>query len=446
VSLAAARAGSPGLILAAPASGSGKSTITLALLRLLARRGVRVAPAKTGPDYIDSAFHAAAAGRPSVSLDTWAMRSETLSGLVAGLSVDSDLILCEGVMGLFDGIGVEGAGSTAELAALTGWPVMLVLDIRGQSASAAAVLTGFVRHRPDVRVAGAILNRAGSAGHAETVAEACRRAVPEVAILGALGRDPGLSLPERHLGLVPAREHGDLAGFLDRAADLAGAALDLDALRRLAAPATLAAGSPVSPLPPLGQRIAVADDAAFAFACPAVLEGWRRAGAEILTFSPLADAPPPPECDAVYLPGGYPELHAGRLAAGRSWRDGLDAAAARGAVVFGECGGYMALGRGLVDAAGQRHEMAGLLPVETSFASRRLHLGYREAALRQASPLGPAGARFRGHEFHYATIVAEGAGAALFDLADARGRSLAAAGRRLGSVAGSFVHLIDRRS
>lgn len=434
----------PGLILAATASGSGKTTLALGLLRLLARRGRRVAPAKAGPDYIDSAFHAAAAGRISVSLDAWAMRPGTLAGLVAGLSVETDLVLCEGVMGLFDGIGPDGAGSTADLAARTGWPVVLVLDIRGQAASAAAVLAGFARHRGDVRIAGAILNRAGSSAHAETVAEACRRAVPEVAILGALRRDAGLSLPERHLGLVQAREHGDLAGFLDRAADLAGAALDLDALLALARPATLPGAPHPSPLPPLGQRIAVADDAAFAFAYPAVLEGWRHAGAEILPFSPLADQAPSATCDAVYLPGGYPELHAGRLGACAAWREGLAAAAARGAFVFGECGGYMALGRGLVDGDGRRHEMAGLLPVETSFAARRLHLGYREAVLRADSPLGRAGARFRGHEFHYATILAEGPGEALFDLSDAQGRPLSPAGRRRGTVCGSFAHLIDR--
>jgi len=435
----------PGLILAAPASGAGKTTLTLALLRCLARRGIRVAPAKVGPDYIDPAFHAAAAGRPSVSLDSWAMRPQTLAGLVAGLSCESDLVLCEGVMGLFDGIGAEGAGSTADLAALTGWPVVLVLDVRGQSASAAAVLAGFVRHRADIRVAGLIFNRVGSDSHARTIAEACRRAVPEVAILGALRRDPALSLPERHLGLVQAREHGDLADFLDRAADLAEAALDLDALCALAAPATMTSAPPLSPLPPIGQRIAIADDAAFAFAYPAWLAGWRREGAEIRPFSPLRDEPPPADCDAVYLPGGYPELHAGRLAAASSWRAGLAAAAARGAFVFGECGGYMALGRGLVDADGQRHEMAGLLPVETSFAHRGLHLGYREAALRADSPLGPAGTRFRGHEFHYATVVEEGADEALFDLSDAQGRPRVAAGRRKGPVCGSFIHLIDRR-
>lgn len=434
----------PGLIIAAAASGAGKTTLTLGLLRHLARTGVRVASAKMGPDYLDREFHAAAAGRASLNLDPWAMRPETLAGTVAAVEAGADLVIAEGVMGLFDGIGAAGDGSTATLALLTGWPVVVVLDVRGQSATAAAVLAGLARHRPGLRVAGVILNRAGSPAHGETVAEACRRALPEVTVLGVLPRSDGLARPERHLGLVQAREHADLAAFLDRAADAVAGAIDLGALTALVRPSTLAAAPPPSPLPPLGQRIAVADDLAFAFAYPAILDGWRRAGAEVAPFSPLAGEAPPADADAVFLPGGYPELHGGRLAATAAWRDGLAAAAARGAAIYGECGGYMALGRGLVDAAGARHRMAGLLPVETSFARRRLHLGYRRMRTLAPTPLGPAGAGFRGHEFHYASVVEEDPGEALFDAADAVGTAIGPVGRRVGAVLGSFLHLIDR--
>lgn len=434
----------PGLIIAAAASGAGKTTLTLGLLRHLARTGVRVASAKMGPDYIDREFHAAAGGRASLNLDPWAMRPETLTGTVAAVEAGADLVIAEGVMGLFDGIGAAGDGSTATLALLTGWPVVVVLDVRGQSATAAAVLAGLARHRPGLRVAGVILNRAGSPAHGETVAEACRRALPEVTVLGVLPRSDGLARPERHLGLVQAREHADLAAFLDRAADAVAGAIDLGALTALARPSTLAAAPPPSPLPPLGQRIAVADDLAFAFAYPAILDGWRRAGAEVAPFSPLAGEAPPADADAVFLPGGYPELHGGRLAATAAWGDGLAAAAARGAAIYGECGGYMALGRGLVDAAGARHRMAGLLPVETSFARRRLHLGYRRMRTLAPTPLGPAGAGFRGHEFHYASVVEEDPGEALFDAADAVGTAIGPVGRRVGAVLGSFLHLIDR--
>ncbi len=433
-----------GLIVAAAASGSGKTTLTLALLRLLARSGSRIASAKAGPDYIDPAFHAAASRRACLNLDAWAMRKETLAATLSLLEQDADLIVCEGVMGLFDGIGADGAGSTAELAAITGWPVVVVLDVGGQSATAAAVLAGLARHRSDVCVAGVILNRVGSDAHGETIAEAIRHALPEVTVLGAIRRSPSLARPERHLGLVQAREQEDLETFLDRAAETVEAALDIPALIALAKPATIAAASMGPGVPPLGQRIALADDPAFAFSYAGMLIGWAKAGAEILPFSPLADEAPDAAADAVFLPGGYPELHAGRLAANACWKRGLAEAAGRGAAIYGECGGYMALGQGLVDASGARHAMAGLLPVETSFAARKLHLGYREIEAVAATPLGPAGAGFRGHEFHYASETG-GTGDPLLRAADARGRDLGALGRRQGSVFGSFLHLIDRR-
>jgi cobyrinic acid a,c-diamide synthase len=434
----------PGLIIAAPQSGSGKTVVTVGLLRQLRRRGRRVAAAKVGPDYIDPTYLGAACGRDGVNLDSWAMRPATLAARLAGVERDSDLVICEGVMGLFDGAGESGAGSTAELAALSGWPLILVVDIAGQAQSAAALVEGFVRHRRDITIAGVICNRAGGTRHAALAAAALRRALPELPILGTLTRDPALDLPSRHLGLLPAGEHAALGAFLDRSADRVAAALDLDALCALARPARLDGGQDGPALPPLGQSIAIARDAAFAFAYPVVLEEWRRAGAELAFFSPLADEAPRADCDAIYLPGGYPELFAGQLAANHAFLAGMRAAAKRGAVIYGECGGYMVLGRALIDAEGCTHALLGLLPLETSFAARRLHLGYRQAVLEGDGPLGAAGQSFRGHEFHYASIVTEGEGAPLFRLADADGVRLQAAGRVIGKVMGSFVHLIDR--
>ncbi len=432
----------PGLILAAPASGQGKTVTALAIIRALARQGVKVAVAKAGPDYIDPAFHVAAGGNPCFNLDLWAMRGETLGGLVAGLGANADIVVCEGVMGLFDGA-ADGSGSTADLAAVTGWPVVLIADVRGQGASAAATIRGFAGHRPDVTLAGVILNRVGGPGHRQILAEAIAAVLPDLPLLGNLPRDNALALPDRHLGLVQAVEHPDLESFLDRAADIAAASIDLDALRALACPAGLAPAAAI-PLPPPGQRIAVARDEAFAFAYASVLEGWRAAGAELSFFSPLADEPPDSHANAVYLPGGYPELHAGRLAGNGRFRDGLGEAAARGAAVYGECGGYMVLGRGLIDGNGARHAMAGLLPLETSFAERRLHLGYRAVTVAGDSPLGTRGLCYRGHEFHYATTVEEGPADPLFTVADARGADLGPAGLTAGRVTGSFIHLIDR--
>ncbi len=438
-----------GLIVAAPASGSGKTVLTLGILRCLARAGASVAGAKAGPDYIDPAFHAAASGRPAPNLDIWAMRAETIAAIVGRLSTSAELVVCEGVMGLFDGAG-DGTGSTADLAALTGWPVVLVVDVRAQGASAAATVAGFSGFRPDVDVAGVVFNRVAGPGHERILHAAIAERLPSVRVLGCLLRDESLRLPERHLGLVQAGEHEGLEAFLERAARAVADSVDLKALRDLARPARIGltpagpeAGDPPTPIPPPGQRIAVARDAAFAFAYGTVLEGWRAAGAELAFFSPLAGEGPDVQADTVYLPGGYPELHAARIATS-GFLDKLRAAAGNGAAILGECGGYMVLGRGLEDADGRRHEMAGLLALETSFAKPRLNLGYRRAQLSAPGPLGQAGELYRGHEFHYATVLSEGPGAALFQAQDSRGTDLGAAGLVAGRVMGSFVHLIDR--
>ncbi|HXQ52581.1 MAG TPA: cobyrinate a,c-diamide synthase [Stellaceae bacterium] len=431
-----------GLVLAAPSSGSGKSTVALALIGALRRRGMRVAAAKAGPDYIDAAFLAAASGCECRNLDAWAMRRATIAANLKALAT-ADLVVCEGAMGLFDGIGAGGEGSTAALARLLGWPVVLVVDAAGMGASVAALVKGFARHRPDTSLAGVILNRVGSARHRDLLGAALASELPEVPLLGALPRARELVLPSRHLGLVQAGEHESLEAFLAAAAALAESHLDVDRLARLARQASLRSDARAPSLKPLGQRIAVARDRAFAFAYPAMLEAWRAGGATLSFFSPLADEAPDGASDAVFLPGGYPELHAARLAAAAGFRAGLARAAARGAVIYGECGGYMALGAGLVDAHGARHGMAGLLPLETSFAERRLHLGYRAARLGVAGPLGEKGARFRGHEFHYAAIRDEGVGTALFEIEDGAGAALPPAGRAIGTVMGSFVHLID---
>ncbi len=435
-----------GLILAAPASGSGKTVLTLGLLRHLVRAGYGVASAKAGPDYIDPSFHAAASGAPCLNLDPWAMRRQTLQGLVAQLERRAAHVICEGVMGLFDGAGAAAAGSTADLAALTGWPVVLIVDAHGQGASAAALVRGFATHRPDVTLAGIIFNRVSSERHRVILSDALAASLPMLPVLGAVPRGDGLALPARHLGLVPAGEHAALDAFLDRAADHVAAAIDVAALLAVARRSSLPAPSErVQPLAPLGRHIAVARDAAFAFLYPSVLEGWMRGGAELSFFSPLADEAPASAADAVYLPGGYPELHGETLAGNSAFLSGLRAAANRQATIYGECGGYMTLGETLIDGAGIAHRMAGLLPLATSFAARRRHLGYRIFRLAAATPLGAAGALFRGHEFHYASIVSEGAAAArLFEVQDAAGSALGAAGLRIGSVMGSFMHLVDR--
>jgi cobyrinic acid a,c-diamide synthase len=440
-----------GLIVAAPRSGSGKTAITLALLAALRRRGIAVKAAKTGPDYIDPGFHAAAAGAASRNLDSWAMPPSLLDALVAEALSETEILVVEGVMGLFDGVaGTPGrCGTTADLAARFGLPVLLVLDVAGQSQSAAAMVRGFATHDPAVRIAGVVLNRVGSERHQALVSDAIAalRVPAPIPILGAVPRTATLALPERHLGLVQAGEHDDLALRLDRLAALAERHLDLDAVigsaAPLASPHPASRGAQLTALPPPGQRIALALDQAFSFVYPHILDGWRRTGTEIATFSPLADEPPPHHCDACWLPGGYPELHAGALAAASRFRAGL-VHFAQTRPVHGECGGYMVLGQGLTDADGAQHAMTGLLGHATSFAQRKLHLGYREARLIGDSPLGSGGCVVRGHEFHYATLVSPGDDAPLADLMDGQGRALGPSGGRRERVTGGFFHAIAR--
>jgi cobyrinic acid a,c-diamide synthase len=430
----------PGLIIAAPRSGAGKTTVTLALLAAFRRRGLAVQAAKAGPDYIDPRFHEAATGRPSFNLDSWAMPPALLDALVGEAIAEADLLVIEGVMGLFDGIpaGPRRTGASADLAARFQLPVLLVIDVAGQSQSAAAALRGFAAHDPEVRLGGVVLNRVGSERHVRLVAEAIAQL--GIPILGAIPRDPALALPERHLGLVQAGEHGDLAMRLEQLADLAEQHLDLDAILGVAAPPHLSDAQCVV-LPPPGARIALAQDEAFSFVYPHVIAGWRRAGAEVTTFSPLADEAPPEQCDSCWLPGGYPELHARRLAAAEKFISGL-ARFATTRPVHGECGGYMVLSESLEDADGATHRMAGLLSHATSFAHRKLHLGYRQARLLADAPLGPAGAVLRGHEFHYAAMLSAGNDAPLVELADGEGNTLGPAGGRRGNVTGTFFHAI----
>jgi len=431
----------PGLLVAAPRSSSGKTTVTLALMRALTRRGLRVRGAKCGPDYIDPAFHHAATGQPSFNLDSFAMAPGLLDALAGETAAQADLVVAEGSMGLFDGVRAAESrtGANADIAARYGWPVVLVVDVSGAAQTAAAVALGCKLYDPRIRLAGVILNKVASARHRRLVEAGMERV--GLPVLGVLMRDAELVLPERHLGLVQAGETADLEARLDRLADLAEAGIDLDAVLACAGGGALASAG-VLPRPP-GQRIAVARDAAFSFLYPHLEAGWRLAGAEIVPFSPLADEAPPEDCDTCWLPGGYPELHAGRLAAAGRFLDGLRAFAAT-RPVHGECGGYMVLGRTLEDADGTTHAMAGLLPVATSYRKRKLHLGYRVAHLCSDGPLGRQGARVVGHEFHYASELSPAAAGtdALARVTDAEGTDHGLAGHQVGFVGGSFFHLI----
>ncbi len=427
-----------GILISAPASGTGKTTVMLGLLRALADDGLRVQPFKSGPDYIDPAFHRAASGRASYNLDSWAMPDALLRS-IHGLSDGVDICVAEGSMGLFDGVatkGQSGFGSSAETALRFGWPVVLVVDVGGQAQSAAATALGFKMYNPDVPFAGVILNRVASPRHERLARRGMEHA--GIDVLGVLPRNRDLTLPERHLGLVQAAEHPDLETAISGYASFLREHVDLDHIRNAAKGIGPAAECKL-PKPP-AQRIALAQDDAFSFVYPHLIQGWRAAGAEIMPFSPLADEIPDPSADLVWLPGGYPELHAGRLAAASACRNALQTHA-RTKPIHGECGGYMALGAGLIDKQGARHEMFGLLGLVTSYEKRKFHLGYRRAVLDADIAGFAAGSCLRGHEFHYSTIL-EQPDAPLAQVFDADGKSVVETGSKRGTVSGTFFHLI----
>lgn len=405
----------PRLLLAAPMSGSGKTTITAGLIAALSARGLAVAPFKCGPDYIDPSYHALAAGRPCANLDAWLVPPEHIPGVLARRSAGADLALIEGVMGLFDGYaGDDDTGSSAHIARLTGTPVVIVLDVRAMARTAAALVAGLRDFDPRVRVVGVILNRAGSPRHAAMVRAAIESDVG-LPVLGALLRDEAITLPERHLGLVPTAEAGRWRAWLDEVRVRIEASVDLEALLALAraalpldlpAPA-LPAAAPEPPFafnnasPGAGAPIiAVSRDEAFSFLYDDNLDLLRDAGAIITFFSPLRDAALPVSAGALYLCGGFPELYAAQLSANGAMRAAIRTAAARGLPIYAECGGLMYLTETLIDADGLAHPMVGLLPGR-SVMTPRLTLGYRTVCANGASWLWESGETVRGHEFHY---------------------------------------------
>jgi len=432
-----------GLVIAAPRSGSGKTTVTLGLLAALKARGIAVAPAKTGPDYIDRTILERASGAGAINLDPWAMSPTRLRQLAADHAIGADMLLVEGVMGLFDGA-ASGTGSTGDLAATLDLPVILVVDADRQSQSVAALVHGFATWRPDVRVAGVILNRAASTRH-EAMLRAALADLP-IPLLGVLPRRDGLELPSRHLGLVLP---DDIAAFDDvvaTAAETVAEYLDLNLLLALSAPLPSplvgegARRADEGGLRPLAQHTAIARDAAFAFTYPHWLTAWQNAGATLSFFSPLADEIPDPSAGAVFLPGGYPELHAALLSRRQKFMSSLTAAVTHNCWIYGECGGFMVLGETLTDKHGVTHKMAGLLPHETRIDRPKRVLGYRR--LTHAGTL-PWPKSLTGHEFHYSSARQIRGGTPLFTATDALGEELPPMGLVQGNVMGSYAHVID---
>lgn len=392
----------PRLVIAAPHSHAGKTTITLALLAALARRGLHVAPFKVGPDYIDPQMHRQAAGRPSYNLDTYLVAPQRVRDTFGRVAQGADIAIIEGVMGLFDGSAPDTrVGSTAEVAILLQVPIVLVVDASGMAASIGALVRGFRTYDPEVRVAGVILNRLGGEGHYRYLLPALAKEGVEV--LGYLPKNAELVIPERHLGLLPTSEEDRVTPLLERLIALAERYLDLDAILRLAqsAPALIASPAVRRPTAAPRMRLAWAQDEAFHFTYRENLDLLAAAGAEIVPFSPLHDGALPDRSDAVWLGGGFPELFAQSLGANDGMRTALRVHAAQGRPIYAECGGFMYLCEWLEDQQGQRHPQVGLIAGGTRMTERLQQFGYAEAAFLQDTCLGPAGSTVRGHRFHY---------------------------------------------
>jgi cobyrinic acid a,c-diamide synthase len=433
-----------GIIIAGTHSGCGKTTVSLGLMAALVRRGLRVAPFKVGPDFIDPGHHARVAGTASRNLDGWMLTRECNQETFQRAAAGADVAVVEGVMGLFDGYdGRTEAGSSAQMAKWLGLPVLLVVDARSMARSAAALVQGFENFDPQLEFAGVAFNHLGSRRHLDYLRDAMDGAV-RMPCLGGLLRDEALAMPERHLGLVTREDHPLDEAAVARLADCIEQRLDLDRLlqglpERSLPPARRPQASP----PPAGPvRIGVARDNAFCFYYPDNLERLEECGAQLVFFSPVRDPRPPAELDGLYLGGGYPELHAAELAANEPMRGFIRERSAAGLPIYAECGGFMYLCSELQDREGRRFPMAGCFPFATRMLPRLKALGYREVQLLRATLLGADGTVIRGHEFHYSELLSSPAAAeTAYRITDRKGIRPAPEGHVTRSTLGSYIHL-----
>jgi cobyrinic acid a,c-diamide synthase len=425
-----------GVMIAGLTSGSGKTLLTLGLLRACAKRGLPVSAAKTGPDFIDAGFLTAAIGQPAVNLDGFAMSPQMLAQLAT--NQPGETVIVEAVMGLCDGA-AGGVGSSVAVAAALNLPIILVLDVRHTAQTAAMLAAGLNKLLPKSPIAGVVLNRVASPRHHALISAALDDV--QLPLLGALPSDETLQIPSRHLGLVQAgdlADCGQLDPVLDSAAEFVDAHCDIPAILHLAGALPPPAAPAACLLPPPAQNIAIAKDAAFGFCYAHMMQGWRQQGARITLFSPLNDEAPAADAEFVFIPGGYPELHLPALTQAQKCFSGLRRAAADGCLIYGECGGFMMLGTAITGADGNAYKMSGLLDLHTSFASPKRHLGYRRFTPKTKF-FWPG--TLLGHEFHFSSAV-EQRGTALFDAEDAGGAALGEMGLLHDNVSGSYGHII----
>lgn len=432
----------PRIVIGATHSGAGKTTVAGALMAALTAAGLKVQPFKVGPDYIDPGYHTAATGRICRNLDTWLMGEDGIRECFRRAARDADISVIEGVMGLYDGQADTGLGSTAHIARCLSAPVLLVVDARSLARSVAALVSGYRGFDPGLNVAGVILNRTGSDRHRDLLTRAVREEAG-LPVVGTLGREAEIALPERHLGLLPAVERGNLGEFVQRLAAL-GRQLDLAAVGRLAE----TAGPPESPFRTVFPsaraapeiRLGVARDRAFNFYYQDSLDLLAALGAELVEVSPVAGELDP-YLDGLYLGGGFPEMFAGELAANREFRSALRDLHSGGLPVYAECGGLMYLSRSLTGLDGTVYPMAGLVPGTAVMGSKRAALGYVTATVLADNLLAPAGTVFAGHEFHYSSYHEPGPGCPAYRLSGAAAPDDRPEGVVAAHLLASYVHL-----
>ena len=436
----------PRLMIAGTASSVGKTTITAGLIAAFKTRGLTVQAFKVGPDFIDPAYLAHVSGRPCRNLDSWMLGEGALRQVLAHGSVGADLALIEGMMGLFDGRGGNAEGSTAEVAATTRAPVVLVIDVGRMGESAAAIAMGFKSYAGSQKIAGVLLNNVGSDGHRRSVEEAIWNGA-KLPVVGALSAMPELGIPERQLGLLPVLENKAWDRMIAVLSEAIERQVDLDLLLRIAqkaellplVPKKMFQGKP-SPMPPV--RIAVAYDEAFNFYYPENLELLEEQGAEIVPFSPLEDGELPADVAGVYLGGGFPEVFAEPLASNQAMAESLQRAHRGGMPIYAECGGLMFLSRSLETESGVRHRMVGLVPVDVEMDGEVHRFGYRQILTLEDSLLSPRGQFFRGHEFHWSRIKNQDpAIKPAYQMTNAEGDVIGYEGVVMPNLLASYVHL-----
>ena len=433
--------GPRGVIVAGTHSGCGKTSVSLGLMAAFARRGMQVQGFKAGPDFIDPGHHQAVTGRVSHNLDGWMTDRETVRNTFARSGAPCDMTVVEGVMGLYDGFsGTSDAGSAAQLARWLELPVILVVDARSMARSAAAVVRGFADFDPRVRLAGVVFNRVGSPRHREILEQAMTE-LEDVPLLGCLDRKEGLTPPSRHLGLLTAGEWDWNRQRTDALADWVERGIDLDALFERLPRMKHSVPVPEEQAKP-HVRIGLARDQAFCFYYEENLRLLRKAGADLVPFSPMHDDRLPENLDGLYLGGGYPEVYGEMLAANTSMREAIRKFAEQGCPVYGECGGFMYLTRELTDKAGNTWPMVGMFDVSCVMQPRFAALGYREVRSTASTLLGPAGTVIRGHEFHYSRTEGEHLEAeSVYSVTDRRGPNEKSRGWLQNRTLGSYVHL-----